>query len=426
MNRIISIIGLGYTGLSVAVSFGSKMSVLGFDINLQRLDELKDCFDRNNNFTKEELANTKITYISDPKKLRKANFHIISVPTPIDDSNKPDFSPLISASEIIGKQLKKDDIVVYESTVYPGATEEVCLPVLEKSSGLISGQDFFIGYSPERINPGDRNHRFDNTIKIVSGQDEKTLEIVAETYALVVKSGVYRVSNIKTAEAAKVIENVQRDLNISLINELSFIMHRLGINTLEVLRAAETKWNFLPFRPGLVGGHCIGVDPYYLTYKAEKMGYYPQLVLAGRRVNESVPKYIAGQTIKKLIQADVPIKGAKIAILGITFKENCPDLRNSKVINLIKELNSYGCHVFTHDPVAYADEAKQHFAIELIPWYELPTVDVMIFAVSHQQFIRLSKKEIASKIRKNGLVVDVKGLFKPNSFNHYGLNFWQL
>ena len=371
MNRKISVIGLGYVGLPVAVAFGKKNRTIGFDVNAERIRELQEGHDRTGEVSSEELAKTDLAFTNSIDELRKADFHIIAVPTPVDDAKRPDLSILLKASETVAKALKKGDIVVYESTVYPGATEEDCVPVLERVSGLTFGSDFTVGYSPERINPGDKEHTFTKIMKVVSGSDSATLEIVASVYESVVTAGVHRAASIKVAEAAKVIENTQRDLNIALMNELALIFDRLGIDTLDVLEAAGTKWNFLPFRPGLVGGHCIGVDPYYLTHKAEKIGYIPQVILAGRRINDDVGKFIAQRTIREMIHAGQNILGATVTVLGLTFKENCPDIRNSKVIDIIRELQDYGINVQVHDPLADPLEVEHEYGLKMVPFEEL-------------------------------------------------------
>lgn len=425
-KRKIAVIGLGYVGLAVATAFGKKTKVIGFDTNANRIAELKKGYDRNVEITKKELNTTNIHYTTNRKELSKADFYIVTVPTPIDGDNRPDFSMLQSASEIIGQFLKKNDIVVYESTVYPGATEEKCLPILEKKSGLKSGKDFFIGYSPERIDPGNKKHTIYNTIKIVSGQTPKTLDIIADVYASIIEAGVHRVSSIKVAEAAKVIENTQRDLNISLMNEIALIFHRLDIDTAEVINATATKWNFLPFYPGLVGGHCISVDPYYLISKAESVGYHPDVILSGRRVNDLMAKFIAESAIKNMIKIGLSVKKAKIAILGLTYKENTPDLRNSKVIDMIHELKSYGIDIWVNDPLAYSDEVKREYDLDLKSWNKIPMVDVMIFAVGHQEYRELDLNKIMSKLKPNGLIMDVKGIFDPAIFAKKKINFWRL
>ena len=353
----IAVVGLGYVGLPLAAAFGRHVPVIGFDISATKVAELERGHDSTGELTSDDLAATQISYTTDPSCLKNASFIIVTVPTPLRDDKTPDLSPLQAASTTIGRNLKPGSIVVYESTVYPGVTEDVCVPILEAESGLQCGQDFKVGYSPERINPGDKVHTVDKIIKVVSGQDEETLNTVALVYGTVVTAGVHRASSIKVAEAAKVIENTQRDLNIALMNELALIFDKLGISTSEVLEAAGTKWNFLRFTPGLVGGHCIGIDPYYLTYKAESIGYYPQVILSGRRINDGMGKYIAETTIKKMIEADKPVKGSRVLVLGLTFKENVPDIRNTRVIDIIEELRSYGVEPLVHDPMANADEA---------------------------------------------------------------------
>ena len=386
MNRKISVIGLGYVGLPVAVAFGKKNRTIGFDVNAERIRELQEGHDRTGEVSSEELAKTDLAFTNSLDELRKADFHIIAVPTPVDDAKRPDLSILLKASETVAKALKKGDIVVYESTVYPGATEEDCVPVLERVSGLTFGTDFTVGYSPERINPGDKEHTFTRITKVVSGSDSETLEIVASVYESVVTAGVHRAASIKVAEAAKVIENTQRDLNIALMNELALIFDRLGIDTLDVLEAAGTKWNFLPFRPGLVGGHCIGVDPYYLTHKAEKIGYIPQVILAGRRINDGVGKFIAQRTIREMIHAGQNILGSTVTVLGLSFKEDCPDIRNSKVIDIIRELQDYGITVQVHDPQADPLEVEHEYGLEIVPFEKLKPAAAVVVAVAHRQY----------------------------------------
>lgn len=393
-DRRISVVGLGYVGLPVAVAFGKQNQVVAFDINQKRIDELNNHLDVTREIFSEELKTTNLLFTSNPADLKKADFHIVAVPTPIDEANQPDLRPILSASKTVGAQLKKGDIVVYESTVYPGATEEDCVPVLEKYSGLKCGEDFFVGYSPERINPGDKEHTFTKITKIVSGQTLEVLDIVAEVYSSVVTAGVYKASSIKVAEAAKVIENTQRDLNIALVNELAMIFNKLGIDTLSVLEAAGTKWNFLPFRPGLVGGHCIGVDPYYLTHRAIKAGYHPEVILAGRRTNDSMGKFIAEQTIKQIIKLGGNVCNAKIGILGLTFKENCPDIRNTKVIDIINELKEYTPNVLVHDPHADVEEAKKEYGIDLVSFDEMNNLTGLIIAVAHDEFEGLNPERL--------------------------------
>lgn len=425
-NRIISVLGLGYVGLPVAVNFGFKQKVYGFDINQKRIEELKNNFDRTEEVTEEELKKTDVLFTSNIDDLKAANFHIIAVPTPIDVSKNPDLTPMIKASETVAKVLKKGDIVVYESTVYPGVCEEVCLPILEKLSGLKSLKDFTIGYSPERINPGDKEHSFTKLKKVVSGQDEETLEIVSSVYKSVVEAGVHEASNIKTAEAAKVIENIQRDVNIALMNELALLFDQLNIDTHEVIDAASTKWNFIPFRPGLVGGHCIGVDPYYLTFKAQQIGFHPQVILSGRKVNDSVGKFIAEKTIKNLIKANKNVNGANINIMGVTFKENCPDIRNSRVIDIINELKEYNANVRVYDPYASKEEVKEEFGFELSSFDDLKDADAMVFAVAHEKFKELGVEGTCELLNDDAVLVDVKRLFTQESFVDKTVQYWRL
>ena len=417
MNRKIAVAGLGYVGLPLAAAFGKKAPIIGFDIKSSRIAELQAGLDRTGEVLSEDLAAARIEYTSDPARLKAADFIIIAVPTPIDTAHRPDLKPLLHASATVGRNLSAGTIVVYESTVYPGATEEDCVPVLERESGLACGKDFFVGYSPERINPGDKVHRLETIKKIVSGQTPEVLEIVAGVYESVVTAGVYRAASIKVAEAAKVIENTQRDLNIALVNELAIIFNRMGIDTLEVLEAAGTKWNFLPFRPGLVGGHCIGVDPYYLTHKAEEIGYHPQVILAGRRINDGMACYVANQVLKLLIQAGGRPKDARIGILGLTFKENCPDLRNSKVFDIIAELEEYGIKVLVFDSVADPDEIRAEAnGFTLVAETELQALDAVIIAVAHRQFKDMGADKIGKMIKPGGVIVDLKGLFKKEDF----------
>lgn len=424
--RKIAIIGLGYVGLSLASAFGQQQKVIGFDKKTTRINELKKGYDRNGETSQDVLSKLDILLTHHADDLATADFYIITVPTPVTTNKEPDLTLLLDASKIIGKYLKKGDIVVYESTVYPGATEEECVPVLEKTSHLKNGVDFKVGYSPERINPGDVEHTLATAIKIVSGQDEEALNIIANVYETVAKAGVYRAPNIKTAEAAKVIENTQRDLNVSLINELALIFHRLGVDTNEVLKAAATKWNFLCFKPGLVGGHCIGVDPYYLTYKAKVVGYFPDVILAGRRVNDQMGKFIAERTIKNLIKLGIPVKHCRIAVLGITFKENCPDTRNSRVMDLIAELQSYNTEVLVHDPVVKYAEIQEEYAINLVEWQDIRDVSAIILTVAHQQYIDLDKKELKEKLNFRGLIMDVKSILNPQEFKESGIMLWRL
>lgn len=425
-NRVISVVGLGYVGLPLAAAFGQKRRVIGFDINDERIKQLSKCVDNTGEVDVEQLKKADIQFTSDPADLKQANFHIVAVPTPIDSAKQPDLSIVINASKIVASQLKQGDIVVYESTVYPGVTEEECVPILEKVSGLHCGEDFFVGYSPERINPGDREHTFTKITKVVSGQNAAVLDIIAEVYGSVVEAGVYRVSSIKVAEAAKVIENTQRDLNIALINELALIFNKMNIDTTEVLQAAGSKWNFLPFTPGLVGGHCIGVDPYYLTHKADMIGLHPQVILAGRRVNDSMGKYIAEQTIKQLIRLHCSVNGARVGILGLTFKENCPDIRNTKVIDIYHELKEYGVDVLVHDPMVDVNAAQKEYAIKLHEWNDLHELDAIILAVPHKQILQKAPEEIVNKLRKPRLVIDIKSVLNQKQFINLGAVIWRL
>jgi UDP-N-acetyl-D-galactosamine dehydrogenase len=426
MNRKISVIGLGYVGLPVAVAFGNSHPVIGFDVNQIRIKELQENKDRTLEVTDEELQSTSITFTCDAKDLALADFHIVAVPTPINDANQPDLSPLIGASKSVGSYLKKGDIVVYESTVYPGATEEDCVPVLEEYSGLICGKDFFVGYSPERINPGDKEHVFTKITKVVSGQTPEILDIVADVYSSVVTAGVHRAPSIKVAEAAKIIENTQRDLNIALMNELSIIFSKMDIDTIDVLEAAGTKWNFLPFRPGLVGGHCIGVDPYYLTHKAQKLGYHPEVISAGRRINDSMPTHVVEQTVKRMIQSGCNVKNARIGILGLTFKEDCPDLRNSKVGDVIKEFKTYGVNLLVHDAMADMKEAQKYYDTSLCTLGDLNELDAIVLCVSHKQYKSLSVDDYKKMLKPSAVLMDVKATLNSDEFKASGINLWRL
>ncbi len=424
---IVGVVGLGYVGLPLAVEFGKKMQTIGFDLSTDKVESYKRFCDPTGEVSSEDLkAATHLQVSADPGVLKACDFLIVAVPTPVDEAHQPDFSPLVGSSTSVGKNLKKGAIVVYESTVYPGATEEICIPILEQYSGLKWKQDFHVGYSPERINPGDKVHTLTTILKVVAGDDADTLEKVAQLYESVITAGVHRASSIKVAEAAKVIENTQRDLNIALMNELSLIFHKMGIDTLEVLQAAGTKWNFLPFRPGLVGGHCIGVDPYYLTHKADMLGYHPQVILAGRRINDGMGKFIAEQTVKEMIAAGSQIKGAKVIVLGLTFKENCPDLRNSRVIDVIHELISYGIEVHVHDPVPDQKEAMHEYGITLESWDQLPAANAIVVAVSHQEFVNKSLADYQAKLSTKGVLVDVKAIFDPQAVRAAGIPFWRL
>jgi len=425
--KTIAVIGLGYVGLPLVVEFGKHSRTIGFDIAVSKVDSCNRGVDPSRELPDDEMrAAAHAEYTADPKFLGEADVIIIAVPTPVDEAHIPDFSPLVGASKAAGQNMKKGAIVVYESTVYPGATEEICIPVLERESGLKWKQDFFVGYSPERINPGDRDRTLTKIIKVVSGDTPATLEKVAALYESIVEPGVHRASSIKAAEAAKVIENTQRDLNIALMNELSIIFDKIGIDTTEVLEAAGTKWNFLKFKPGLVGGHCIGVDPYYLTHKAEMLGYHPQVILAGRRINDGMGKFIAEQTVKNMIASGSYIKGAKVNVLGLTFKENCADLRNSKVADVINELKSYGVEIFAHDPWADPEEALHEYGVRLVSWDDLPRADAIVAAVSHQELVSLSVDDFQRKLIKGGCFIDVKAAFKQAEFEAAGIRVWRL
>lgn len=424
---VIAVIGLGYVGFPLAVEFGKVRETIGFDLSEDKVAHYRRFVDPTGEVSEDDIrAAGNLTVTANPDLISRADFIIVAVPTPIDEARRPDFGPLIAASRTVGQNMKKGAIIVYESTVYPGATEEVCIPVLEEYSGMRWKTDFHVGYSPERINPGDKEHTLTRITKIVSGDDEETLEKVADTYASIITAGVYRASGIRVAEAAKVIENTQRDLNIALMNELALIFNKAGIDTIEVLEAAGTKWNFLPFRPGLVGGHCIGVDPYYLTYKADMLGYHPQVILAGRRINDGMGAYIALQTVKQMIDNGTPVKGSKVHVLGLTFKENVPDLRNSKVIDVITELQSFGIDVYVHDPLAEPDEAMDHYGVQLSSWEDLPVADAMVMAVAHQEYLDKPLSEYALKVQKNSCFVDVKSLFDQERLKEAGLRVWRL
>ncbi len=425
----LSLVGLGYVGMPIAVAFARKIKVVGFDLNAAKIDLYKSGVDPTNEVGDDVIKNTTVEFTADPSKLREAKFHIVAVPTPVNDDHTPDLTPVEGASRILGQNLTKGSIVVFESTVYPGVTEDICVPILEKESGLKCGVDFKIGYSPERINPGDKVHRLETITKIVSGMDEETLNEVAHIYELVVEAGVYRAESIKVAEAAKVIENSQRDINIAFMNELSIIFNKMGIDTKSVLSAAGTKWNFLKFQPGLVGGHCIGVDPYYLTYKAEQLGYHSQIILSGRRINDDMGKYVAENLVKNLIKADIPVKSAKVAILGFTFKENCPDTRNTKVIDIYKELQEYGITPMVVDPAADAAEAKRLYGITFNTMEDIKEMDAVIVAVSHKQFLTLDKEKISSlygKAHAKKVLVDIKGIFDRKEYSTEDYIYWRL
>lgn len=447
----ISIIGLGYVGMPLAISFSKKVDVIGFDVNEEKIELYNQGIDVTNEVGNEALKETTALMTCDESKLKKAKFHIVAVPTPTNDDKTPDLRPMIGASRILGRNLTKGSIVVYESTVYPGVTEEVCVPILEEVSGLKCGIDFKVGYSPERINPGDKLHRLETIVKVVSGMDEETLENVAKVYELVIDAGVHRAESIKVAEAAKVIENSQRDINIAFVNELSMIFNKMGIDTKAVLEAAGTKWNFLKFAPGLVGGHCIGVDPYYLTHKAEQLGYHSQVILSGRRINDGMGKYVGESTVKKLIKANKQVKGARVAVLGMTFKEDCPDVRNSKVIDIINELKEYGINVFVTDPIADVKEVEEEYGVELNKFEDIEDMDAVIVAVGHKEYMELSLDSIKAlyKVKSlalnNGQVldeialteeamedgdklvlVDVKGIFDRKEAESKNYLYWRL
>lgn len=428
-EETISIVGLGYVGMPIAVAFAKKANVIGFDISESKVDLYKNGIDPTREVGDDVIKNTTVEFTANPADLRRARFHIVAVPTPITKEHIPNLFPLESASRTVGENLVKGSIVVFESTVYPGVTEEICIPILEEASGLICGVDFKVGYSPERINPGDKVHTLENIIKVVSGMDEETLETVAKVYEMVVDAGVYRAASIKVAEAAKVIENSQRDINIAFMNELSMIFDRLDINTREVLEAAGTKWNFLNFTPGLVGGHCIGVDPYYLTFKAEQTGYHSQIILSGRKINDNMGKYVAENTIKNMIQAGINIKESKVAIMGFTFKENCPDTRNTRVIDIVEELNTYGINPLIVDPQGDEEEAIREYNIQFTDISNIKDVDAIIFAVNHREFVSLTKDEIDqmySDKNDSKVLIDVKSMYDQDDYAQDGYRYWSL
>mgnify|MGYP000864787187 CR=1 FL=1 len=423
----LSVIGLGYVGMPIAVAFAKVLAVIGYDNNAEKIKAYQEGRDPTQEIGDAAIQKSTMLFTSDAAELKKARFHIVAVPTPVNDDHTPNLSPVISASEAVGKNLMPGSIVVYESTVYPGVTEEICIPILERASGLMAGKEFKVGYSPERINPGDKKHRLENIVKIVSGMDAQSLDTIARVYALVAKAGIHRAESIKVAEAAKVIENSQRDINIAFMNELSLIFHKMGIDTREVLHAAGTKWNFLPFYPGLVGGHCIGVDPYYLTHKAEQLGYHSQVILAGRRINDGVGKYIAENTVKLLIHAEKQVKKARVAILGFTFKENCQDTRNTKVFDIVKELREYGIEPMIFDPVADAEEARKFYGIDVKREGQLCRMDALIVAVAHDVFKTYDMEMLNAFYQKGEKVlVDVKGLFDKEAFKAAGYHYWRL
>jgi UDP-N-acetyl-D-galactosamine dehydrogenase len=423
----IAVVGLGYVGLPLAVAFGRMHRTIGFDMSQEKVDAYRTHVDPTGEVQGEALrAAVRLQVTCDPGALREADFIIVAVPTPVDAAHNPDFGALIGASAAVGRNLKRGATVVFESTVYPGATEEVCIPVIEQHSGMQWMQDFFVGYSPERINPGDREHTLTRIVKVVAGDTPETLERVAAVYGSIVAAGVYRARSIKVAEAAKIIENTQRDLNIALVNELAIIFHKIGIDTAEVLEAAGTKWNFLPFRPGLVGGHCIGVDPYYLTYKAETVGYHPQVILAGRKINDGMGKYVAEQTVRRMILRGFSVNHDPVIVLGLTFKEDCPDIRNSRVVDVIRELQSFGATVLVHDPMADAREAEREYGLRLTPWEELPRAAAIVAAVSHKVFSQRSVEEIVEKLAPRGVYVDVKSRADADALRTHGIDVWRL
>ena len=425
----ISLVGLGYVGMPIAVAFARKVKVVGFDLNEAKINLYKSGIDPTREVGDDVIKETTVEFTADPAKLKEAKFHIVAVPTPVNDDHTPDLTPVEGASRLLGQNLTKGSIVVFESTVYPGVTEDVCVPILEKESGLKCGVDFKIGYSPERINPGDKVHRLETIVKIVSGMDEETLDEVAKVYELVVEAGVHRAESIKVAEAAKVIENSQRDINIAFMNELSIIFNKMGIDTKAVLEAAGTKWNFLKFFPGLVGGHCIGVDPYYLTYKAEQLGYHSQIILSGRRINDDMGKYVAESVVKNIIKANLAVNGAKVAILGFTFKENCPDTRNTKIIDIYNELREYGITPVVVDETADAEEAKKLYGITFGTMADIKNMDAVIIAVAHDEFLKLSKEDISAFFNPDNKVkvlADIKGLLDRKEYSEEGFSYWRL
>lgn len=425
----ISLVGLGYVGMPIAVAFARRVKVIGFDLNEEKIRLYQSGVDPTREVGDEAIKETAVEFTADPTRLKEAKFHIVAVPTPVNDDHTPDLTPVEGASRLLGQNLTKGSIVVFESTVYPGVTEEICVPILEKESGLTCGVDFKIGYSPERINPGDKVHRLETITKIVSGMDEETLDEVALVYELVVEAGVHRAESIKVAEAAKVIENSQRDINIAFMNELSIIFNKMGIDTKAVLEAAGTKWNFLPFSPGLVGGHCIGVDPYYLTYKAEQLGYHSQIILSGRRINDDMGKYVAESVVKNLIKAGIPVNGARVAVLGFTFKENCPDTRNTKVIDIYQELGEYGITPMVVDPVADAEEAHRLYGITFEGLEQVKDMDAIIIAVAHDEFMRISQEDMAgffNPTNKIRVLADIKGIYNRKMYSDENYVYWRL
>ena len=429
-NEKVSVIGLGYVGLPTAVAFAKKVEVIGFDINENKVE----CYKRGVDPTKEvgdkALSKTTVDFTSEERRLGEAKFHIIAVPTPVNRDRTPNLNPVEAASRSVGRNLTKGSIVVYESTVYPGVTEEICIPILERESGLKCMEDFKVGYSPERTNPSDKKHRLENVVKIVSGIDEEALEVISKVYELIIEAGVFRAKDIKTAEAAKIIENAQRDINIAFMNELSIIFNKMGIDIKLVLEAARTKWNFMYFSPGLVGGHCIGVDPYYLTYKAEQLGYHSQVVLSGRRINDEMGKYIVENLVKKMVTADIPIKNARVGILGMTFKENCPDTRNTRVIDIVNELKEYGLTPLICDPQADVKQTEEEYGIQLTPFQQIREMDAIIIAVAHEEFCRLDEETVhklyRSDAHNNRVLIDIKGILNKQVYRDLGYQYWSL
>jgi len=426
----ISLIGLGYVGMPIAVAFAKVATVIGFDISKEKIELYKKGIDPTKEVGDDAIKKTTVEFTADESKLKEAKFHIVAVPTPINADHTPNLRPIKSACQIVGRNITKGSIIVFESTVYPGVTEDICIPILEKESGMICGEDFKVGYSPERINPGDKIHRLETIVKVVSAIDEESLDIVSKVYELVVDAGVYRAESIKVAEAAKVIENSQRDINIAFMNELSIIFNKMDIDTKAVLNAAATKWNFLNFSPGLVGGHCIGVDPYYLTYRAEQLGYHSQIILSGRRINDDMGRYVVENLIKNLIKANVPVKGAKVAILGFTFKENCPDTRNTRIIDIIKELKEYGIYPMIADPEADAEEAKNEYGIIFDPLDSIRGMDAIVVAVSHDKFLKFSHDDFNKMFKEgpteNKVLIDIKGIYSRNVYENAGYRYWRL
>lgn len=427
-DKQVAIMGLGYVGLPLALAFGRVRSTIGFDISEEKVNAYREGFDPTGEMTDDLFVRTKqLTYTTNPADISVADFIIVAVPTPVDDAHSPDLTLIIKACETVGRHIKQGAIVIFESTVYPGVTEDICVPVLEQTSGLRCGVGFKVGYSPERVNPGDKVHTLEKIVKVVSGQDEETLNQVAALYDQVIEAGVHRAPTIKVAEAAKVIENTQRDLNIALMNELAIIFEKMGIDTLDVLEAASTKWNFLPFKPGLVGGHCIGVDPYYLSYKAEMLGHHPEVIQAGRRINDGMGKFVAEQTVKQMIRSGVSIKDSKVIVMGLSFKENCPDLRNSKVADVVHELQDYGCNVFVHDPISKNDQAMREYSISLTEWDQLPdAADTVVLAVPHAEYLSQPLEKLMAFLKPGGTVIDVKSVLDRKEVTTKGYLFWRL